>query len=87
MEVLADALNVNALLETLDLHYNKILDAGATHLARALQRNRTLASLDLSSCSIGDRGIESISDAIMTNCHFKSCIWTTTNSLTKGCWG
>ena len=67
MEVLTDALTVNALLEMLDLHYNEILDAGATHLAQALQRNRKLASLDLSPCCIGNRGIESVSDAIMTN--------------------
>ena len=67
LTLLPDALTVNALLEMLDLHYNEILDAGATHLAHALQHNRKLANVDLSSCCIGDRGIESVSDAIMTN--------------------
>jgi len=57
-EHLANALQTNTALTTLDLRNNNIGPKGAEHLARALQINNDLTTLDLSRNKIGDVGDE-----------------------------
>lgn len=61
---LGDIRRQNSKLLTLNLSSNKISDAGAIYLARALRTNRTLLSLNLAQNTIGDVGAKALADVI-----------------------
>jgi Ran GTPase-activating protein (RanGAP) involved in mRNA processing and transport len=64
---LAQALQINSTLTTLDLYDNEIGDEGAKHLAQTLQINRTLTTLHLYSNQIGAEGAEHLAEALQVN--------------------
>ena len=54
----------NKKLQTLNLAYNSLGDAGAEHIARSLKFNRTLLVLNLSSNDISDKGAEKFAEVL-----------------------
>lgn len=54
----------NKKLQTLNLAYNSLGDAGAEHIARSLKFNRTLLVLNLSSNDISDEGVQKIAEVL-----------------------
>ncbi|CAF3914631.1 unnamed protein product [Rotaria sp. Silwood1] len=64
---LANALQNNKTLTTLQLDYNKIGDKGVQYLADALKINTTLTTLKVPSNEIGDKGVEYLADALQNN--------------------
>ncbi len=54
----------NKKLQTLNLAYNSLGDAGAEHIARSLKFNRTLLVLNLSSNDISDQGAEKFAEVL-----------------------
>ncbi|CAF2937089.1 unnamed protein product [Rotaria sp. Silwood2] len=64
---LADALQHNTVLITLDLSFNHITDIGAQSLAAALQNNLTLKSLNLRSNQIGNQGAQYLATGLRSN--------------------
>ena len=53
-------IETSAILETLQLHWNKIRAKGAIMLAKAVKKNRTLKILDLSFNSFGSGAIRKV---------------------------
>ncbi|KAF4325040.1 hypothetical protein BBO99_00000635 [Phytophthora kernoviae] len=67
VDALADALEVDTRLVTLDLRNNNIGPEGAKALAKALRRNRTLRQLDLRWNEVGNPGVLAFREALQTN--------------------
>ena len=66
-KLLADALQQNRTLTSLNLAGNQIGDEGAKALAEALTQNRTLTSLSLGANNIGAEGVKALADALKQN--------------------
>jgi hypothetical protein len=66
-KALAEALQVNTTLRTLDLSWNKIGVAGAKALAIALKFNTTVTELYLDNNDIGVDGVKALADALQSN--------------------
>ncbi len=54
-------------LAELDMSHNRIGNAGATHLARALEKNDRLRELDLDANPIDDEGVQALADVAARN--------------------
>merc|ERR1719352_37001 len=67
--MLADALEYNEVLRTLDLRSNAILRGGTEALARALGTNRRLTALDLADNKLRPEDGEVIGKALPQNAH------------------
>jgi Ran GTPase-activating protein (RanGAP) involved in mRNA processing and transport len=61
-------------LLSLTLSENPINDCGAEFIGAALAENKSLMSIDLDACMIGDKGIELISNGLVTNSTLKEII-------------
>jgi Ran GTPase-activating protein (RanGAP) involved in mRNA processing and transport len=64
---LADALQHNSTLTTLNLAQNKITHVGAAALAVALHSNSTLTTLDLCTNDLDDEGVAALADRLRLN--------------------
>ena len=64
VRALAEALETNSTLTSLDLSRNGIGAEGAARLAAALKKNSTMTSLDISRNDIGPEGAESLATAL-----------------------
>ncbi|CAF4356714.1 unnamed protein product, partial [Adineta steineri] len=64
---LANALQHNKTLTTLNLYYNKIKALGAQHLANALQHNKTLTTLNLGRNEISASGARHLAAMLRNN--------------------
>ncbi|CAF0757479.1 unnamed protein product [Adineta steineri] len=64
---LADVLQHNTTLTTLDFQWNGIGDVGAQHLANVLKHNSTLTTLNLEHNSIGDVGAQHLANGLRHN--------------------
>jgi Ran GTPase-activating protein (RanGAP) involved in mRNA processing and transport len=65
--VLCQALYTNSHVTAVDLSFNSIGDAGASHFAKLLEVNTSIESLNLSQCAISDKGAELIVSALYGN--------------------
>jgi Ran GTPase-activating protein (RanGAP) involved in mRNA processing and transport len=74
MKIIGEWLKNNTTLKSLDLNQNRIYDAGASELTKALRVNTTLTTLDLEYNGIGNSG---------ANAFFK--MLQTTNTITSLC--
>ncbi|ETV80163.1 hypothetical protein, variant 1 [Aphanomyces astaci] len=66
-EAFGQALSINTVLHTLDLHGNRIHDAGAAALAAGFRNSRTLHTLDLSDNGVGTVGAKTLFRAMETS--------------------
>ncbi|MGC0372311.1 MAG: hypothetical protein DGJ47_001023, partial [Rickettsiaceae bacterium] len=66
-KALANLLNGNKTLTTLDLSTNNIGDEGSAALADSLHENTTLTTLDLSENNIGDEGAAALAESLKEN--------------------
>ncbi|RHY50200.1 hypothetical protein DYB34_005636 [Aphanomyces astaci] len=66
-EAFGQALSINMVLHTLDLHGNRIHDAGAAALAAGFRNSRTLHTLDLSDNGVGTVGAKTLFRAMETS--------------------
>jgi len=67
VKFIAEALDINQSLTTLNLDHNPISDEGAKLIAEALKSNQSLTTLNLSDNSIGDKGAQFIAEALKIN--------------------
>ncbi|RHY81972.1 hypothetical protein DYB35_008331, partial [Aphanomyces astaci] len=66
-EAFGQALSINTVLHTLDLHGNRIHDAGAAALAAGFRNSRTLHTLDLSDNGVSTVGAKTLFRAMETS--------------------
>ena len=65
--LLANALQYNHSLTTLNLAGNQVGDAGASALAKAIQNNHSLTNLGLGGNKVGDAGASALANALQNN--------------------
>ncbi|ETW09491.1 hypothetical protein H310_00061 [Aphanomyces invadans] len=66
-QAFGQALSINTVLRTLDLHGNRIHDEGASALATGFHKSRTLQTLDLSENGVGTVGAKALFRAMETS--------------------
>ncbi len=66
-KALAEALETNATLTSINLTENNIGDEGAKALAEGLKTNATLTSINLGGNNIGDEGAKALAEVLKTN--------------------
>lgn len=65
--ILAEFLQTNPSLKSLDISFNNISDIGMQRIAHALRHNTSIHQLDISSNHFGERGLDELMDTMHTN--------------------